>query len=263
MTIIVNLSSTHSWDIRKSFAAFAKIHKEHSSSCFSCSSTLHSMSSYAWVLWKYRNIDKTCIQPYKLGKMDSDQFLQELATIFDFVDEEKLTLTGKSKLDLLEEAWNAAIGLDDNVVSRFSALIERAKTELVYLVSNTNPLNVKSVFEHFKQQNPNILFINFDLKHQQNNTPIEIMPNVYLCPSYAFQCFKTSEQNALLTPPSTMSLIEYVIKDILKSPLSEIKVVSQYDGDLKEAEKLGIPCENIHHAHVYFQNDILEIKNKR
>ena len=59
--------------------------------------------------------------------------------------------------------------------------------------------------------------------------PIEILPNIYLCLSYRYGAFKTEAV-------STVSLIE----DLSKNCSSPITLVSQYPGDLKKGEQLGL-----------------------
>lgn len=218
--------------------------------------------------------DKQLIQPYKLGAINTEQFLQNLLQIFPFLRDiqaeqegmgclnEGESYTHEFALSLLENAWNEIIDLDETRAMRFPALAAQSKSEPVYLISNTNELNVLKILRLLKKQNPEIEFRTpIDLSVQESKQPIEIAPNIFLCLSYRYQLFKTMADNRGVNPHSTMSLLNYLVKEQLSSvATSDIRVISQFSGDLAEATKLGIPAENASLADTFFNDTVLEMK---
>ncbi|NDH08605.1 MAG: hypothetical protein EBY16_03115 [Gammaproteobacteria bacterium] len=225
-------------------------------------------------MYHYNMQDKQLIEPYKLGAINTQQFLQNLLQIFPFLRDvvaEQEAIVGLNggesyshefALSLLENAWNEIIDLDETRVSRFPALVAQSQAEPVYLISNTNELNVLKILRLLKEQNPNITFnTTIDLSVKENKEPIEISHNIFLCLSYRYQLFKTVTENPSANPHSTMSLINYLIKEQLSGvETSDIGVVSQFSGDLAEAKKLGIPADNTFHTDEYFNDTVLEMK---
>lgn len=271
MTFIVNLSVIHTLHpISTNLAAFSAICDRYSNGCCSCWPGLFSWTNYGWVSYQYQTRYAELIEPYKLGRIDTDEFLENLEEIFDFLDdsdlEEETVLVPRTNVHystnnkhaILEEAWNAGIALDETTNYRLPSLI--AQDEPIYLVSNTNELNVLAIIALLKAQNPQIQFNkNIDLSVTEDRNPIEIAPNIYLCLSYRYQLFKTAQQNTATNPNSTMSLLRHLVENQLETHESDIKVISQYDGDLEEARKLGIPEANLHRADDYFSHGMSEI----
>ena len=73
-----------------------------------------------------------------------------------------------------------------------------------------------------------------DIGTHNTQSPIEIVPNVFLCLSYQYGAFKTQTV-------TTMSLLESLsIK--LEKPIS---VVSQYSGDREKAKELGLDVRDL------------------
>ena len=113
-----------------------------------------------------------------------------------------------------------------------------------------------------RERNPGIAFITpLDLSVRESKDPIEIAPNIFLCLSYRYQLFKTVIDNHAANPHSTMSLLDHLVKKQLSGvAASDIRVVSQFSGDLAEATKLGIPADNVFHADKFFNNSVLAMK---
>jgi hypothetical protein len=276
MPLIVNLSSIHTLHpASKSVDAFVQLCNRYSSGCFSsCPTLFKSWSNYAWVMYQYSMNDKQLIQPYKLGAINTEQFLRNLLQIFPFLrdvaaeQEGMVGLNGgesyshQFSLSLLENAWNEIIDLDETRLSRFPSLVAQSQAEPVYLISNTNELNVLKILRLLKEQNPDIRFNGpIDLSVQENKEPIEIAPNIFLCLSYRYQLFKTVTENRNANPHSTMSLLSHLVKEQLSGvATSDIRVVSQFSGDLVEGTKLGIPADNAFHANKFFNDTVLEMK---
>jgi hypothetical protein len=277
MPLIVNLSTIHTLHpTRKSVQAFVQLCNQYSLGCFSsCPTLFKSGSNYSWVMYKYRMNDKKLIQPYKLGIINTEQFLQNLLQIFSFlqdIETEQETFVrlneGESykndfALSLLENAWNEIIDLDETRIPRFQALISQSKLEPIYLISNTNELNVLKILRLLRNHNTGVFSkSSIDLSVRENNEPIEIAPNIFLCLSYRYQLFKTRDKNNHVNPHSTMSLLNELIKKKLANVnTSDIRVVSQYSGDLAEAAKLNIPAENTFDADKFFNDIGLELTN--
>lgn len=273
MALIVNLSSIHTLHpINTSVNAFAELCTRFSSGCISsCPSFFQSWSNYAWVMYQYTMNDKQLIQPYRLGLISTLQFLQNLLALFPFLatlkhDEERLMLLNGGQsysnnyaLALLEDAWNTSIALEETHTLRFPKLVEQAKSEPVYLISNTNELNVRKIIRLLQKQNPTVIFHDpIDLSVQDSKKPIEIAPNIFLCLSYRYQLFKTLTESNSQNPHSTMSLLNHLIKNQLAA--EKISVVSQFEGDLREAVNLGIASHNTMTATHYFAEPRLDLK---
>ena len=119
--------------------------------------------------------------------------------------------------------------------------------EPIYLMSNTNALDVESILALFRKEYPEYK-INFS--PEQGIKPVAILPNVYLCLSYRYKAFKTETV-------STVSLLE----QLFETSRSPITLVSQYKGDLDKAQALGIAT--IYKADDFFDSkaSVLSIKN--
>lgn len=280
MPLIVNLSTIHTlYPDTKSVGKFAELCS--SSGCWSYCPTLFQYgSNYAWVMYQYKTRYAELIEPYKLGLITTDQFLQNLAILFQMNgDQGDLSAEGvssdrelysKDPISMqLETAWNAIIGLEGDRIPRLQALIDQS--EPVYLISNSNELNIFAILALLKKHNPDIKFFDpIDISVKKDETPIEIAPNIFLCLSYRYQCFKTSEQNVSqqnrpVPKPTTTSLLYRLIEQLQQKSVSRenIKVVSQYGGDLQEARNLGVSDADIHSAEDYFPSLCAsQIKNK-
>lgn len=239
MTLIVNLSTTHDYSIDKTVAAFVQICNQHSKGCLqSMPGFFQNWTNYAWVMAKYQANYTSLIEPYKLGKISTDEFLNNLSRIFYFLNDMDINTRNL----LLADAWNASIKLSEKTQDRLSLLVEEAKTQPVYLISNTNELNVNAILALFKDNNSHVKFNeNMDTNIQDSKEPIEISPNIYLCLSYRYGAFK--EETV-----STVSLLE----DLSKNCSGAITLVSQYPGDLKKAEQLGF--DNVLNAEEFYSS---------
>ncbi len=229
MTLFVNLSSTHDYSIDETVDAFVRLCDKYSNGCLKCLpqffNSLKFWTNKAWVIMKYQMKYTTLIEPYKLGKISTDKFLDNLSEIFYFMK----PLDKTTRNDLLLKAWNASIRISDKTDGRIQQLAEHAKKEPVVIVSNTNEADVKAILAMFREKYPELPFIkNVDISITNSREPVEILPNVFLCLSYRYGAFKEK------TPVTTMSLLEY-----LAEKYNDLKtLVSQYVGDRKKAEEL-------------------------
>jgi hypothetical protein len=269
MPIIVNLSALHKYSIAKTLDAFTEVCNRYSTGCMGCCcpSFFQSWTNSAWVAYQYNTKYKELIEPYRLGQIESQQFLQNLEAIFDFInknnlgeDDDLLGVDDNTTSNLLTKAWNASIVPDATMDARFSSLVTN-QTEPLYLVSNSNELNVLAIIELLRANNPTIKFYKeIDLSVTYDPNPVEIAPNIFICLSYRYQLFKTNEQNQSVkaNPHSTMSLLQYLVAHNLSYPPEQITLISQYEGDLEQAKNIGIPEDNIYHADNYFSANLKE-----
>ncbi|KTD22294.1 Uncharacterised protein [Legionella lansingensis] len=228
MGLIVNLSTIHDYSINETVSAFVRLCNQYSYGCLQCMpGFFQTGTNYAWVMAQYKLKYKSLIEPYKLGNISTEDFLDNLAEIFYFMDD----MSTGERNKLLKEAWNASIKMSEHTQDRLRQLVEKAASEKVYLISNTNELNIQAILDLFKEQYPDLPFKEkIDISIQDNKEPVEILPNIYLCLSYRFKTFKSENV-------TTVSLVEELVKE---NQDEEFTVVSQYAGDLKKAEQLGI-----------------------
>jgi hypothetical protein len=228
MSLFVNLSTTHDYSINETVSAFVKLCNEHSQGCLQrMPRFFQNGTNYAWVMAQYKLNYKSLIEPYKLGNITTEQFLHNLTEIFYFMKD----IDAGYRNALLIDAWNASIKMSEFTQDRLSRLVEKAESEPVFLIANTNELNVKAVLDLFKQKYPNLQFNNgFDVSIKESKEPIEILPNIFLCLSYRYKSFKAENV-------TTGSILEELVQ---QNNSENITVVSQFDGDLQKAKQLGI-----------------------
>ncbi|KTD42177.1 hypothetical protein [Legionella parisiensis] len=285
MPLIVNLSAIHALKpISTCVRSFEDICDRYSTGYFSCcSSFFQSWTNYAWLMYQLGRNDSKLIQPYRLGKLTTGQFLERLLKIFSFLNdvtpEERVLEELKSKqlysdtfaIMLLENAWNSQIGWDESKADYLLALIHEAergdlnvevshgadsepKRDPIYFIANTNELHVLQILNILRKEYPSINFYRtIDVSIKESKEPVEIAPGIFLCLSYRYQLFKTQEENQTVDPSSTMSLLNYLVTKQLKEvPVSEFRVISQHQDDLVEALRAGIDADNIYQSQDYF-----------
>lgn len=285
MPRIVNLSSLHTLHpISSGVEGFAKLCDKYSSrGCFSfCPSIFTKLTSKAWVAYKYQKNLNTLINPYKLGKISTQEFLARLLEIFNFLEDDRALLFMQKDrcriesnrddfistrgiqhlsnhhiaLALLEEAWNNIIAISDADQAKFEHLLEQSNETPTYLISNTNELNVDKILGALKKGFPDVKWKLIDLSISNENPvePLEVAPNLFLYLSYKAHTFKTASENRKLNM-TTPSLLRSLVNK-LDADKADIKVISQYGKDLEEAEKLGIPKSNLQTAKDYFPESV-------
>lgn len=236
--------------------------------------------------------DSKLIQPYRLGMLSTEQFLERLLHIFSFLKDATPELGELEQLRskqlysktfammLLENAWNSQISWDETKTDYLPALIREAersdlqvqgashssasqpKRDPIYFIANTNELHVLQILNLLRKEYPYLNFYrNVDVSVKEDKTPVEIAPGIFLCLSYRYQLFKTQDETQAMNPGSTMSLLNYLVTRQLKdSPASEIRVISQYQSDLVEALRVGIDADHMYQADDYFSVHTLNLK---
>lgn len=132
-TYIVNLSTIHKLKpILEVLNQFTDLHSKYANSW------LGKWYSKAWVALKYLPMTLS-INDYKLGKIDTNNFINKLQDIFYFIpDDEK-------PRELLAAAWNSLIEWDADAAEKLKSLVDKNKP--IYFISNTNPLNINKIIE--------------------------------------------------------------------------------------------------------------------
>lgn len=286
MPKIVSLSSIIQLrPISSGVEAFAKLCDKYSQGCCSpcCPSVFTQLSNAAWVIFKYRQNLNTTINPYKLGKLTTEEFLDRMLDIFSFLKDEHLVFPQeeidrlwKNKkefialknstqeghlsnreiaLALIEEAWSAIINFEDADAVKFESVVSAG--EPTYFVSNTNELNVNKILNLLRGHFLRIQWCeNIDIS-VRSEKPIEVAPNIYLYLSHQVGSYKTDVDNHEVQN-STPSLFKKLIGQ-LEVDLSKIEVISQYPKDLEEASRLGVPDENLYKATNYYPKAMVTI----
>ena len=226
MTLAINLSTTHDYSIDDTIAAFVTICNQHNRGCLRrMPGFFQNFTNDAWVKLQLKLNYASVIEPYKLGKINTEQFLDKLAEIFNFMD----TMDEAERTSLLITAWNSSIKITEKTKGRFAHILDSAKEEPVYLISNTNELNVRAILDLFKEKYPALPFNeNIDISMKYSQEPVELLPNIYLCLSYRFGVFKTE------------GLLKH-LSDKISEPLT---VVSQHHSDTAKAEQLELNVQN-------------------
>jgi hypothetical protein len=210
---IINLSTIHSLaPISTVLDNFAKLHYDYANSW------LHfEWYSKLWVSLKYLTMTAT-INEYKLGKINTEEFIERLLGIFYFL---KNNPQVENPQQLLKDTWNSLITWTPESTTKLQTLVN--KNQSIYFISNTTPLNIKKVIELFEENFPN----DWKLPEETEAKPLEIANNFYLCTSYQYKEFKEG------TPGLIAKLKEYLLNKGEK--LENILLVSQYKGDLDKA----------------------------
>lgn len=281
MPTIVNLSAIHTVNIDEGVAAFTRLRNQYYTGCSSCwPSIFTSMTSKTWVKLKFAYHADRTITPYKLGKISSKEFLRRALEVYDFLQDVDFPESVKNELNadkryylalkdraendipdniiamtLLEKAWNAIISFTDDDADKLRYLLENSAGDAIYFISNSNELNIHKIIQLIKEKFPGLkLNENIDISVTPDENPIQLAPNIFLCVSYRFGAFKSSSDNEALnnTTPGVLRRLYAHLTLGLRHSVSEIRIISQYEKDLQEAKKLGIPGENIRLAKDYF-----------
>lgn len=222
MPKIVNLSTLHDYSIDHTMSAFLTICNQYSPNLPRFFATQY---NNVWLRIQFYRFYASHIEPYKLGKIDTNKFYDNLAEVLGFFPED---MDKTTRNEQLAKAWNASITVSEKTHGRLLKLAEQAtKEDPVFLISNTNELNAIAVLAAFKNSYPSLAFMeNIDLSIKESKEPVEILPNVFLCLSYRYQMFKTNN----------------MLRDIVESQPSgaAFTVVSQWDEDRKTAVSLNI-----------------------
>lgn len=267
MVYIVNLSSAHKlYSINEGYKAFVELCDKYSNARHCCGSSLFAkFTNYAWVAWQYRKHLHTVINPYKLGKISTEDFLEKMCQVFKYLESARYEdATVKTLFDrrkalvalkevatieqlwndkkliakaLLEQAWNAIINVDQESINKFNFLFKTKNEAPIYFISNTNELNINKILFELKSQFPEIGWVkNIDISTKTDPYPVKIADDVYFFLSYRCGSFKTAKDQRAAQLVGTPVLLEKLVNYLQ----SDITVISQYEKDLEAAHRLGV-----------------------
>jgi hypothetical protein len=289
MVKIVNLSSAHTYKIEESQKAFVELCDNYSqwAWCSACCPTFFThYSNKAWVAGKYTVHLNSTINPYKLGKMTTEEFLEKMCDIFSFLVKEEqdysediaelsqqtqgqvvpieVDETDNKQIAkaLLEQAWTTGIDFTEEDKAKLQHLLKRAEEEPIYFISNTNHLDVNKILRFFQENFPDggwLEKIDIAPLNEEEEKPIQIADNIYLCLSYRYGAFKTPKENTTYKT-GTPSLLQIVVTGLQSggtTNIADIKIISQYEKDLQAAREIGIPEQNIYTAENYYQEHLV------
>jgi hypothetical protein len=200
MTIVVNLAMLHDYSLKETIGHFAEICNRYSTrsvpSNFFQSNFHQAWLAYnkAWVVCQLNKHNKTLIEPYKLGQITTSKFLRQLSLIFDFLP----PMAQTEKDAILIHAWNQSIKANAETRGRLALLINKALSakEPVYLVSNTNELNMREVAKILKAENAN-LNVEALFAGGAKQSGVKLANNFYFLGSYQTGQFKFGKDQQL------------------------------------------------------------------
>ncbi len=267
-----------------SIAAFANLYASYVppstmplSSCFGTFSA--PIYSVGWVI---SQINWPLISQYKTGKMTTDHFLGELLKSFPFLaetdfsldvkerlfnkQEKLLTLHDVSKLEeltsaliakaLLEEAWLARMQFDQATDSNLNYFFDREKDNNVYIISNSNEMDVRETMQYLRIMYPSIAWCNpnelskliqIPEEAWEQGIPVTTDGSIKLYLSYTHHAFKTGCADE--SPMKTDALLELLINKE-KLDVHQVTLISQWSKDRDMGKKLNI--RNILDVKTYF-----------
>lgn len=191
---------------------FSKLHYDYAKSWLH-----YEWYSKLWVKLHYLKMISP-INDYKLGKINTDQFINRLQEIFHFLPPEESET-------LLKNAWNSLIVWDTQASQRLDYVIE--KNQGVSLISNTNELNIQKIKRDFECATEKTW--NWQ-KQSSGECHFQVYENFRLMTSYDNGVFKTE------------GLLEKLVAQLVSEghQRESITLVSQYRADLDKAKTLGI-----------------------
>ena len=167
----------------------------------------------------------------------------------------KEALTHKQiALALLESAWNAMVDYTKQDEVKLKKLLEICKSDKdeIYIISNTNELQVSKLLHLLQQHHPDIPWERkIDISSIKDNKPVKVAPNIYVYLSYRVGAYKTAVDNKEAKITTTPALLKSLVSG-LKCDKSEIHVISQFPKDLVEARNIGVPVENTFNAKDFY-----------
>lgn len=193
---------------------FALLHYEYAHSWF----RPKLLYSLAWTGYQFWSSVRPMINEYKLGIKSDKDFLEKLEEIFDFIPVAE-------RSEKLTDAWNSLIIWDEQSTERLNYVT--AKDQPIYLIANTNGLNIQKIKQDIDKATEN----SWHWEPQTNGEcKFQVHENLRLMTSYENGAFRDS-------------LLEKLVKQLLDEghiDKQQITLVSQYAQDLVKAKELGI-----------------------
>lgn len=271
MLSYVNENLARQW---LSIQAFAKLQSDYAppsivSSVLCCGMFGMPTYSYGWIL---SQIDWNLISQYKMGKMKTKEFLNQLLNVFPFLrdtnfseeikrdlfsDRENLIsisdLSGLEALThehialaLLERAWLARMQFSEETDRKMQYFFDENTDEPVYIISNSNEMDCRATIKYLKTAYPSLpwlsdqeLYSAIQVPNQEINggIPLTRDSRLKLYVSYTHQAFKTGRSDE--TKMTTDNLLRKLVEQE-KIDLDQTKLISQWRGDREMAKTLNI-----------------------
>jgi hypothetical protein len=257
-----------------SIQAFAKLQSDYAppsivSSILCCGMFGMPTYSYGWIL---NQIDWNLISQYKMGKMKTKEFLNQLLNVFSFLrdtnfseeikrdlfsDRENLiSISDLSVLEaltpehialaLLERAWLARMQFSEETDRKTQYFFDENTDEPVYIISNSNEMDCRATIKYLKTAYPSLpwlsdqeLYSAIQVPNQEINggIPLTRDSRLKLYVSYTHQAFKTGRADE--TNMTTDNLLRKLVEQE-KIDLDQTKLISQWRGDREMAQTLNI-----------------------
>lgn len=155
----------------------------------------------------------------------------------------------KSKIAkaLLEEAWNSIIDFTAADTEKWRILQNLSQDGTpIYLISNSNELNVLAILSKLLESGCISRMPDSMIASPDGPSIIQIPDTqIFLCLSFNFGCFKAD--GATGTPGIIRKLV-----DDFDIGVCDVEFISQFAGDLHEAEAIGTPPNQLHRAEDFF-----------
>lgn len=254
-----------------SIIAFYELCKLHPGNPTCCYGIFDDVFNLVWLMKIYNN--NTIIPDYKAGKLQTDEFLNRLLDVFEFlegvefgeldtlVDEiwqfkqasislrkvnDKSQLTNKLiAKTLLEKAWAARMVFDDTTKARINHFFtEGQNADSLFIVANSNEIDVWQTLRFLRANHAAIQWLDEATLAQRITVPDEALAKgialdqagkVKLYLSYTHFAFKNGEVPE--TGMKTNNLLALLVETEKLKP-SEVTMISQWQGDLTTAAEM-------------------------
>ncbi|MCR9191375.1 MAG: hypothetical protein NXI01_01795 [Gammaproteobacteria bacterium] len=246
--------------------------------------------SYGWIL---SQIDWNLISQYKIGKMKTKEFLNNLLNVFPFLRavnfsveiketlfknrEDLISIRDLSSLEelthehvalsLLEQAWLARMQFSEETNRKIQYFFDENPDDPVYIISNSNEMDCSASIKYLHAKFPSLpwrsnqeLDLAIQVPDQALNAGIPLTTDgrLKLYASYTHQAFKTGHADE--TNMTTDKLLRKLVEQE-EINVDQITLISQWRGDREMAKSLNI--KEVIDSKIYFSpTELNEIKPK-
>lgn len=257
-----------------SIKAFAKLHTDYAppsvvSSVLCCGMFGMPTYSYGWIV---SQIDWKLISLYKIGKIKTKTFLNELLNVFPFLRDANFSEEIKDNLfknkenlisicdlssseeltnehialALLEQAWLARMQFSEETDRKAQYFFDENTDETVYIISNSNEMDCRATIQYLRTTYPSLPWLSdqeldsaLQIPDQELNggIPLTVDGHLKLYVSYTHQAFKTGRADE--TNMTTANLLGKLVQQE-KIDLDKTKLISQWRGDRDMATTLNM-----------------------
>ena len=225
--------------------------------------------SYGWIL---SQIDWHLISQYKVGKIKTNKFLNELLNIFRFLRDVNFSLEIKENLfknkenlisigdlsnleeltnehialALLEQAWLARMQFSQETDRKLQYFFDTNADESIYIISNSNEMDCRATIQYLRTTYPSLPWLSDQELHSaiqvpdqelKAGIPLTVDNRLKLYVSYTHQAFKTGRADE--TNMTTDNLLRKLVEQE-RIDLDQTTLISQWRGDREMAATLNI-----------------------